>query len=32
MLSEYYVLRGWSEEGMPTAAKLKELGLEECLM
>lgn len=27
MLSEYYEYRGWSEEGIPTAEKLKELGL-----
>ncbi len=27
MLSEYYMLRGWSEEGIPSEAKLKELGL-----
>ncbi|BCV24828.1 aldehyde ferredoxin oxidoreductase family protein [Gelria sp. Kuro-4] len=29
MLSEYYTWRGWSEEGIPTHAKLRELGLEE---
>lgn len=29
MLSEYYAWRGWSEEGIPTPAKLRELGLEE---
>lgn len=27
MLDEYYALRGWSEEGIPTEAKLRELGL-----
>jgi len=27
MLSEYYEHRGWSEEGIPTPEKLKELGL-----
>jgi aldehyde:ferredoxin oxidoreductase len=27
MLGEYYVLRGWSEDGIPTPEKLKELGL-----
>ncbi len=27
MLHEYYAVRGWSEEGVPTEAKLKELGL-----
>lgn len=27
MLDEYYDLRGWSPEGIPTEAKLKELGL-----
>lgn len=29
MLGEYYTWRGWSEEGIPTHAKLRELGLEE---
>jgi aldehyde:ferredoxin oxidoreductase len=28
MLAEYYRHRGWSEQGVPTAAKLKELGLD----
>lgn len=27
MLDEYYTLRGWDKEGMPTPARLKELGL-----
>ena len=27
MLSEYYEYRGWSEDGIPTPEKLKELGL-----
>ena len=27
MLSEYYEYRGWSEEGIPTQEKLRELGL-----
>jgi aldehyde:ferredoxin oxidoreductase len=27
MLSEYYEYRGWSEDGIPTSEKLKELGL-----
>ncbi len=27
MLSEYYEYRGWSEDGIPSAEKLKELGL-----
>ena len=27
MLSEYYEFRGWSKEGVPLAAKLRELGL-----
>ncbi len=27
MLPEYYKIRGWDEEGRPTAEKLKELGL-----
>lgn len=31
MLKEYYAYRGWSEEGIPTREKLRELGLEECL-
>jgi aldehyde:ferredoxin oxidoreductase len=28
MLPEYYQLRGWDKEGVPTKEKLKELGLE----
>ena len=28
MVQEYYVERGWTKDGIPTAAKLKELGLE----
>ena len=31
MLSEYYAYKGWSEEGIPTAEKLEELGLNQCL-
>jgi aldehyde:ferredoxin oxidoreductase len=31
MLDEYYAVRGWDENGIPTRAKLAELGLEECL-
>ncbi len=27
MLEEYYQLRGWTAEGVPTDEKLKELGL-----
>jgi len=27
MLDEYYTLRGWDAEGVPSEAKLKELGL-----
>jgi len=27
MLGEYYEYRGWSEEGIPTAEKIRELGL-----
>jgi len=27
MLDDYYRLRGWDENGVPTAAKLGELGL-----
>lgn len=29
MLDEYYSLRGWNNSGLPTKAKLEELGLEE---
>jgi aldehyde:ferredoxin oxidoreductase len=28
MLPEYYELRGWDKEGVPTKDRLKELGLE----
>ena len=28
LLSDYYACRGWSEEGIPTPEKLKELGLD----
>jgi aldehyde:ferredoxin oxidoreductase len=28
-LSEYYAARGWTQNGVPTVAKLKELGLED---
>jgi aldehyde:ferredoxin oxidoreductase len=28
MLPEYYELRGWDKDGIPSAEKLKELGLE----
>lgn len=28
LLSDYYAYRGWSEEGVPTPQKLKELGLD----
>lgn len=27
MVAEYYRVRGWDENGIPTEAKLKELGL-----
>ena len=27
MLREYYRLRGWSERGVPTGEKLRELGI-----
>jgi aldehyde:ferredoxin oxidoreductase len=27
MLPEYYQLRGWDKEGIPTKERLKELGL-----
>jgi len=29
LLSDYYAYRGWGEDGIPTKAKLKELGLDE---
>ncbi|MBW2115912.1 MAG: hypothetical protein JRH04_14030 [Deltaproteobacteria bacterium] len=28
MLPEYYRLRGWDENGIPTSEKLQQLGLE----
>jgi len=28
MLDEYYRLRGWTEQGVPTKDKLRELGLD----
>lgn len=31
LLNDYYRLRGWAEDGLPTADKLKELGLEDCV-
>ena len=31
MLNEYYLARGWNEEGIPTKEKLSELGLNECI-
>jgi aldehyde:ferredoxin oxidoreductase len=31
MLNEYYLARGWNEEGIPTREKLSELDLKECL-
>jgi aldehyde:ferredoxin oxidoreductase len=31
MLNEYYSVRGWNDEGIPTKEKLIELGLEGCL-
>ncbi|MEM2104533.1 MAG: aldehyde ferredoxin oxidoreductase C-terminal domain-containing protein, partial [Candidatus Bathyarchaeia archaeon] len=31
MLNDYYNYREWSEEGIPTRKKLKELNLEECI-
>ncbi len=31
MLDRYYSLRNWNEDGVPTAEKLKELGLEELI-
>lgn len=29
LLNEYYKLRGWSDQGLPTLEKLKELGIED---
>ncbi len=29
LLDDYYRLRGWTEDGLPTAAKLRELGLDD---
>jgi aldehyde:ferredoxin oxidoreductase len=31
LLNEYYQLRGWGLNGIPTASKLKELGLEDVI-
>jgi aldehyde:ferredoxin oxidoreductase len=31
MLREYYDVRGWGQDGIPTVEKLKSLGLDECL-
>ena len=31
LLDDYYQARGWNVEGIPTKAKLKELGLEDFL-
>jgi aldehyde:ferredoxin oxidoreductase len=31
MLTEYYELRGWNKEGIPTPQKLSQLNLKECL-
>ncbi|MBI4334025.1 MAG: aldehyde ferredoxin oxidoreductase family protein [Chloroflexi bacterium] len=31
MIDEYYKVRGWDQNGVPTAEKLRELGLEETL-
>ncbi|WP_227767440.1 aldehyde ferredoxin oxidoreductase family protein [Zhaonella formicivorans] len=31
MLDEYYALGGWTKDGIPTAERLKELGLEELI-
>ncbi len=31
LLDEYYRFRGWDENGVPTRAKLAELGLEEII-
>jgi aldehyde:ferredoxin oxidoreductase len=29
MLDEYYRLRGWDDQGIPTRRKLEELGIQE---
>jgi aldehyde:ferredoxin oxidoreductase len=29
MMEEYYAFRGWDKNGVPSEAKLKELGLED---
>jgi len=31
MLDEYYEARGWDKNGIPTPAKLQELGLEDAI-
>jgi len=31
MLDEYYEVRGWDNEGVPTAERLSQLNLKECL-
>jgi aldehyde:ferredoxin oxidoreductase len=31
MLDEYYRLRGWDANGIPSAEKLKDLGLDEII-
>ncbi len=31
LLTDYYEYRNWSEDGIPTGGKLKELDLEDCL-
>jgi aldehyde:ferredoxin oxidoreductase len=31
LLDDYYESRGWTLEGVPTAAKLKELGMDDLL-
>jgi aldehyde:ferredoxin oxidoreductase len=31
LLDDYYESRGWTREGVPTEAKLKELGMDDLL-
>jgi aldehyde:ferredoxin oxidoreductase len=30
-LSDYYAVRGWTDDGIPTPKKLKEVGLEDLI-
>jgi aldehyde:ferredoxin oxidoreductase len=31
LLDDYYEARGWTKEGVPTVAKLKELGMDDLI-